>query len=656
MTWNDCSEDEAALAGKQFDAVDRARRTVGEIGRHRTTKSLDADLIKFINRGRKQRRLLSGKKGPGMFAYLQSLRGLNGGRDRRDVIATVFRGLSDRMESGYLLRDVINLVDGIHFGSSAEIHTLSRSLRRILREMRDAAGDSGEFYTPRSVIRFMVKVVDPKLGEVVLDPATGTGGFLAEAYTHLAAQADTVQKRRILQKSSLRGVEPKTLPFMLAQMNLLFHGLEAPQIDPGNALRFRIAEIGERDRVDVILTNPPFGGEEEGGILTNFPEDRRTVETALLFLQLIMRRLKRAGRGRAGVVVPNGTLFGDGVAARIKGDLLSQFNLHTIVRLPEGVFSPYADVATNLLFFDTTGPTDEIWYWEHQAPEGRRRYSKTQPLQYEELATCLDWWKNRADGSQAWKVRAADILQRDQDGTIISANLDIKNPHAKVTDHRDPAEIVSSAIAKTNELLTALEGIKGIVVDGAISGSGWPRAALAELLIRNQDWINIDPDIDYRQVTVKLWGNGVVLRTTVKGSEIAATSQIRVAARQFIMSRIDARHGAFGLIPKNLDGAVVSQDFPVFTLQEDRLRPEFLNWISKTEWFVNLCRRASEGSTNRVRLKDDRFLQQEIPLPSVGVQDQLIAILDRVAAARGVSAAGTEEIDHLLAAMLSRIS
>jgi type I restriction enzyme M protein len=310
----------------------------------------------------------------------------------------------------------------------------------------------------------MVEVVDPKLGEVVLDPACGTGGFLAETYNHLAVQADTVQKRKVLQKSSLRGCEPKTLPFMLAQMNLLFHGLEAPQIDPGNALRFRLAEIGERDRVEVILTNPPFGGEEEIGILANFPEDRRTSETALLFLQLIMRRLKRAGHGRAGVIVPHGILFGDGVAARIKADLLIQFNLHTVIRLPEGVFSPYTDIPTNLIFFDTSGPTNEIWYWEQPSPASRKKYSKTLPIQFDEFANCLSWWRDRKEGPHAWKVRGPDLVQRDEEGRIVAVNLDVKNPHAKETvDHRPPREIVQSAIEKEHQALRLLEELRALV-------------------------------------------------------------------------------------------------------------------------------------------------------------------------------------------------
>jgi type I restriction enzyme M protein len=214
----------------------------------------------------------------------------------------------------------------------------------------------------------------------------------------------------------------------------------------------------------VILTNPPFGGEEEAGILTNFPEDRRTAETALLFLQLIMRRLKRGGHGRAAVVVPNGTLFGDGVAARIKADLLTQFNLHTVVRLPEGVFSPYTDIPTNLIFFDTSGTSDEIWYWEQPKPEGRRRYSKTQPLEYEEFEECLRWWDDRKEGPQAWKVRAADLIERDEENRIAGVNLDLKNPHAKeAIDHRPPGTIIESAISKEREALAILDDIKLLI-------------------------------------------------------------------------------------------------------------------------------------------------------------------------------------------------
>ena len=424
------------------------------------------DLLAFLTAEKAERP--DGTKGAGLFAYLRALRGDNGRRERRDVIATVFQGFTNRMESGYLLRDVVNLIDGIHFDSSEEVHTLGRLYETLLRDMRDAAGDSGEFYTPRPVVRFMVEVTDPRLGETILDPACGTAGFLTESFLHLEKQADTVEKRRTLQEASVLGGEAKSLPYLLAQLNLLLHGLHAPRIDAGNALRFRLNEIGEAERVNIILTNPPFGGEEEAGILNNFPEDRRTAETALLFLQLIMRRLKRAGRGRAAVVVPHGTLFGDGISARIKADLLEKFNLHTVVRLREGVFAPYTDIPANLIFFDTSGPTRDIWYYEMPLPDGRKKYSKTAPMAYEEFADCLAWWKNREENERAWKVSAAGLIQRDADRRIIACNLDLKNPHAAgAEDHRKPDEIVDAIVDREREIMAIMDEIRAELAEDA---------------------------------------------------------------------------------------------------------------------------------------------------------------------------------------------
>jgi type I restriction enzyme M protein len=307
-------------------------------------------------------------------------------------------------------------------------------------------------------VRFMVAALDPRLGETVLDPACGTGGFLVEAYTHLAAQARTVANRRRVQQGSIRGGEAKPLPYLLAQMNLLLHGLEAPELDPGNSLRFPLREIGDSDRVDVILTNPPFGGEEERGILGNFPEDKQTSETALLFLQLIMRRLRRwPTPGRAGVVVPNGTLFGDGVAARIKQELIEDFNLHTVVRLPNGVFAPYTSIPTNLLFFDRSGPTREVWYYEQPAPVGRKQYTKTQPIQFAEFADCLAWWGNRVEHERAWRVPAAQIAAH-------GYNLDLKNPNGKEDfAHLPPEQLVADLLAKEARIAALLGEIKAVL-------------------------------------------------------------------------------------------------------------------------------------------------------------------------------------------------
>src|SRR5690606_37105687 len=399
-------EEEAELDGKPYHPIiespyrwrDWAAREDGLTG---------DELLAFINQDECHR--ADGSRGAGLFAYLRGLAGRGEKGSQREVIANVFKGVQNRMVSGYLLRDIINKINGIHFNSSEEIHTLSHLYESMLREMRDAAGDAGEFYTPRPVVRFMVQVMNPRLGETVLDPACGTGGFLVEAYDHLNRQVTNPDQRRTLQRETLFGQEAKPLPYMLAQMNLLLHGLEAPQIAYGNTLERRVTEIGHDERVDVILTNPPFGGEEEAGIKANFPANMQTAETALLFLQYIMRKLRYAGHGaeqvgRAAGVVPNGTVLGHGVCAVIKEEMLKEFNLHTIVRLPQGVFAPYTDIPANLLFFQRGVPTDTLWYYELPQPEGRKKYSKTAPLPFEAFAPVLDWWSKREEGPQAWRV------------------------------------------------------------------------------------------------------------------------------------------------------------------------------------------------------------------------------------------------------------
>ena len=435
------------------------------------------DLINFINL--EEANLPDGTKGPGLFHYLRSLRSADG-KGRQEVIATVFRGIINRIQSGFLLRDVVNKVNSIHFDASEEMHTLSRFYETMLREMRDAAGDSGEFYTPRSVVQFVVAVTEPQLGETVLDPASGTGGFLLEAFTHLENQCQTIADRRTLQESTIYGIEAKPLPYLLCQMNLLLHGLENPQIHFVNSLTVkRCNEIGDSDRYDVILTNPPFGGEEEVSVKSYFPADRQTAETALLFLQIIMRRLKRPERnkgkpGRAAVVVPNGTLFEDGVCARIKEELLTNFNLHTIVRLPKGVFAPHTNIPTNLLFFDRAHPTQEIWFYEIPLPDGRKNYTKTKPMRFEEFSDCINWFypiAERQENEYAWKIDVKDVLKYDVEGKVVSADLDIKNPHSvEALVHLPPAEIANSIIHKEQRILELIREIQAESLTESIGG------------------------------------------------------------------------------------------------------------------------------------------------------------------------------------------
>jgi len=451
-------ETEAKLEGKRYRPAIEAPYRWRDWAAQPDGITGDA-LIAFINQDEATRP--DGTRGPGLFATLRSLTGGQGG-DRRNVIRAVFTGTVNRMLNGYLLRDMVNKSNGIHFTSSEEISTLGHLYESMLKEMRDAAGDSGEFYTPRALVKFIVAVTDPRLGETVLDPACGTGGFLTESFEHLKKQCRTAEDHRRLQRETLFGVEAKPLPYLLCQMNLLLHGLESPQIDPLNALRDKLGEIGDRDRVDVILTNPPFGGEEQRGILGNFPADRQTAETALLFLQLIMRKLRRQPKpGRAAVVVPNGTLFGDGICARIKEELLKEFNLHTIVRLPNGVFAPYTGIPTNVLFFDRSGPTQDVWYYEQSLPEGRKNYTKTAPLQFDEFADCIAWWRKRVENDRAWKVPAAEVLAS-------GCNLDRRNPAAKEDfEHLPPEQLADDILKKEQRIAAIMAEIKTILAEKA---------------------------------------------------------------------------------------------------------------------------------------------------------------------------------------------
>lgn len=394
------------------------------------------DLLKFVNDD-----------------LLPALRELSG-TDEKLKVAEVFKETFNRMLSGYLMRDVVNLVDNIHFQSQDEIFTLSHLYESMLKEMRDAAGDSGEFYTPRPVVQLIVDRVKPKLGERILDPACGTGGFLVEAYEVLKAQMKSADDQRVLQNESLFGVEKKPLPYLLGTMNLLLHGIENPNIRRDNALKTPLKEIGEKDRFEVIVTNPPFGGEEEAGIQLNFPEATRASETALLFMQFVMRSLKPGGR--CGIVVPNGLLFGDGVAARVKAQLLREFNLHTVVRLPEGVFAPYTSIPTNILFFERSGSTNKIWYYEVPARDGRR-YSKSKPMQYLEFTDCIAWWDKRTENEFAWLVSADKVLEN-------NCNLDIRNPN-QVSDieHLPPHVLSQSILEKETKIIEIMKEINRLL-------------------------------------------------------------------------------------------------------------------------------------------------------------------------------------------------
>ena len=380
------------------------------------------------------------------------------------VVRGVFEDAYNYMKSGQLIRQVVNKIQtGIDFNKAQERHEFGNLYEQLLRDLQ-TAGNAGEFYTPRPVTEFMVRMVDPKLDEKVMDPACGTGGFLTCTIEHKRSRyVKTADDERTLQ-ASIFGVEKKPLPHLLATTNMILHGIEVPsQIRHDNTLARPLISWTPSDRVHCIVANPPFGGMEEDGIETNFPATFRTRETADLFLVLIMQLLKDGGR--AAVVLPDGFLFGEGIKSRIKEKLLTECNLHTIVRLPNGVFNPYTGIKTNLLFFTKGIPTKDVWFYEHQYPEGVKNYSKTRPMRIEEFDVEAAWWGNEADGFAtreenefAWKVSVEELQARNW-------NLDCKNPHIGEQISHDPDQLLSDYAKLQGEISDLREQLKAVLAE-----------------------------------------------------------------------------------------------------------------------------------------------------------------------------------------------
>ncbi len=375
---------------------------------------------------------------------------------RGQVVRTVFEDSYNYMKNGTLLRQVVNKINEIDFNSTEDRHLFGDIYEQILKDLQ-SAGNAGEYYTPRAVTRFMVDRVDPQLGEKVLDPACGTGGFLANTIEHVRSKyVKNVRNERKLQES-VNGVEKKQMPHLLCVTNMLLHGIEVPSnIKRDNTLARPLVNYGPADRVDVIVTNPPFGGMEEDGVELNFPGTYRTKETADLFLVLIVTLLKNGGRGA--IVLPDGTLFGEGVKTRIKEMFLTECNLHTIVRLPKGVFNPYTSINTNLLFFTKGVPTKSTWYYEHPYPEGAVSYNKGRPISFEEFAPEIKWWNKRKESEFAWKVDIKAIKESNY-------NLDIKNPNVEAAKHRDPEELLAEYQKIEKETTEIREKLKKELMD-----------------------------------------------------------------------------------------------------------------------------------------------------------------------------------------------
>jgi len=339
------------------------------------------------------------------------------------IIRNIFDGTNNYMKSGTTFRQAINKLNEIDFNSSKEHHVFNAIYEDILQGLATKK-DTGEFYTPRALTQFVIEMINPQLGEKMRDPACGTAGFLVCGIEHLQKQVKNVTDLKILQET-ITGGELKPLPYMLSVINLITHDIEVPMIENGDALSHELTSIKHKDRVDIIVANPPFGGVVGDGMETNFPLNYRTKESADLFLILFIQLLNNGGR--AGIVLPDGSLTGEGVKQRVRQKLLEDCNVHTIIRLPQSVFAPYATVNTNLIFFEKGKQTKEIWYYEHILPEGQKAYSKTKPIRIEEFDDIKAWWNNRVESEVSWKVSINTIIERGYD-------LDIKNPNKIVEE------------------------------------------------------------------------------------------------------------------------------------------------------------------------------------------------------------------------------
>ena len=378
---------------------------------------------------------------------------------RGRIVREVFEDLNNYMKDGVLIRQVINVLNEIDLTDFQTRHAFNEIYETILKDLQ-SAGKSGEFYTPRAVTDFVVKMVDPKIGESVADFACGTGGFLVSALNHMKESAEDTSSNEELKKA-FYGVEKKSLPYLLCTTNMLLHDINEPQIIRGNSLEKNVRDYEDDDRFDIILMNPPYGGTEKKSVQQNFPSELRNSETADLFMVEILYRLKQ--NGKVGIVLPDGFLFGtDNTKIAIKKKLLEECNLHTIIRLPGSIFAPYTSIATNLLFFDKTGPTENIWYYRMDLPEGYKSFSKTKPVELKHFNDVLEWWNNREEikdvknnenSSDTWKSKKYSINE------IISLNYNLDQCGYPVEEEiiLSPKETMNKFIEEREQLEKQLD-------------------------------------------------------------------------------------------------------------------------------------------------------------------------------------------------------
>ncbi len=566
-----------------------------------------------------------------LFPHLRSL----SGRPEARKVAEIFNGVTTVMKSGYVLAEVIDIVAKVDFHDTDEFHAMSVVYESLLAEMGSDAGWSGEHYTPRPIIEFIVAVVDPHVRETVYDPCSGSCGFLVAALTHLLQHVSTVDDHERLQRGTLFGQESGELPYLLGTMNLLLHGARSPDVIRTNSLEQDIRSIAPSDQHDVVLTNPPFGGSEHPQVQQNFPI--KSSSTQLLFMQHILAKLKKDGR--LGVVLPESFLSNGGVFETFRQQLLRDWNVHTIVGMPaKGIW--YKDVKTVLLFADGGGPTSEILFVEVSPPEGQKNFTKRKPLTRERLAPYLQIVRERVEGDKSWIVSVKAIEARGWDMRPLRPLAD---PALSVAD---AAQRIQAITPDVDEITRRAEALRAILQETAAKGSlEWVQVPLGKAMALNKDRITIDDAQEYRRVRVALHGRGLFLRDVVHGSEIKTKTQYLVRTDQLLVAEIDAKVGGMGLVPQELDGAIVSSHYFAFDIDENQCTLGWMDLLCRAGHFVRLI--AAKGATNYASVRPDDVLGWEIPLPDRAVQEALVGVGDDARAMNDAAqrlAADTEAI------------
>lgn len=539
---------------------------------------------------------------------------------KSSIVKEIFEDTYNYMKNGVYLRQVINIIDEIDFTDYDERHAFNDIYEIILKDLQ-SAGDSGEYYSPRPITDFITEVLNPRVGDTVADFACGTGGFLISFLNYLYKNEliKTPHDKETV-NNSIFGIEKKPLPHLLCMTNLLLHDIDEPNILHSNSLEKNVRDYKENDKFDIIMMNPPYGGTEEESIKRNFPVEMQSSETADLFMALILYRLKPSGR--AGVVLPDSFLFSnDSSSVAIKRKLLEDCNLHTIIRLPKGVFSPYTDIPTNLLFFEKGSSTQSIWYYEHKLPNGYKNYSKTKSIRYDEFEPELLWWNDRKSNDFAWSINIDEIKNNNY-------NLDIKNPKSKVDEYLfiDNEKLYrhfdSNSIEISSRLDNVKENIKNLTKDKAEMDTNTYK--IGDLLTRVKDVVNIEDDKYYSRVTIKTNNQGITVRDTKQGKDIGTKRQFLVKEGQFLLSKIDARNGAFGIVPQELDNAIITGNFWTYEVNHELLNIDWFNMYVSLPEFIEICEKTSSGSTNRKYLKEENFLDFNIMLPSLKEQNDMV--------------------------------